>query len=520
MPVHDAIVVLDFGGQYTTLIARRIRELNVYSEIRPFDVPAEEAVTIGPDFRVRGIVLSGGPASVYVRDALKCDPRIFELGLPILGICYGHQLIAHMLGGEVKPGAEREYGKAILKVDDRQDLLADLADEEIVWMSHWDQVVSLPPGFEAIAHTDACPIAAYRSRKRRIFGVQFHPEVEHTEHGLEVLRNFAYDICECEPTWTAASFVEETVAKIQEEVGDGRVLMAVSGGVDSTVAAALIHRAVGDRLHCIFVDNGLLRMGEAEEVVGVFEKLGFEHFYFVDAGEIFLSRLKGIADPEEKRRVIAFAFVEVLEEKARELERRYGRIEFLGQGTTYPDRIESAATSLVSAKIKSHHNVILMERLKLKPIEPIACLFKDEVRRVGRELGLPEHVIKRHPFPGPALAVRILGEITKEKLEIIRQADRIIEEEVRRAGLYDRLWQAFAVLLPVKSVGIMGDFRTYEQVIAVRAVTSSDAMTADWAKLPYDVLERIASRIVNEVRGVNRVVYDVTSKPPATIEWE
>jgi len=518
---RDTIVVLDFGGQYTHLISRRVRELGVYSEILSYDTPLAELEKVPG---VRGIIFSGGPSSVYDEDSPRVSREFFswcrEKRLPVLGICYGHQLIIHVLGGGVKRLDRREYGKTVLYVENKEDLFKGLGDREIVWMSHGDQVVELPEGFEKIGHTDNCPIAAYRNTESGIYGVQFHIEVRHTERGMEILENFVRGICGCSPTWRMEDWIEETVRGIRERVGDGRVIMAVSGGVDSTVAAVLLHRAVGKNLHCVFVDNGLLRKNEAEEVIRRFKQHGFEHFHFVDAGETFLSRLKGVTDPEEKRRIIADTFIRIFETKARELEKTYGKIEYLGQGTIYPDRVESAATSKASAKIKSHHNVTLPEGMTLKLVEPLASLYKDEVRKVGKMLGLGDDVVWRQPFPGPSLAVRIIGEVTREKLRILREADAIVQEEIQKSDFRKRLWQSFAVLLPVKTVGVMGDARTYENVIAIRAVESEDAMTANFAKLDWDLLERIASRIVNEVEGVNRVVYDITNKPPSTVEWE
>lgn len=520
--MHDTIAILDFGGQYTHLISRRVRELGVYSEIFPFYVSLSEL----EGGRVRGIILSGGPRSVYEEGSPKVGREFFEWcgerGIPVLGICYGHQLIAHVFGGEIERGERREYGRTLLYVECEDELFRGLDVVETVWMSHGDNVVRLPEGFKVLGRTEGTPVAAYANPEKKVFGVQFHPEVAHTSKGLKILENFVLGVCGCKPTWVVESWVDEAVREVREKVKEGgNIIMAVSGGVDSTVAATIIHLAAGDRLHCVFVDNGLLRKGEAEDVVRTFrEKMKFKNFHVVDAGDLFLERLRGVTDPEEKRRVIAHTFIEVFERKARELEEEYGEFRFLGQGTIYPDRVESAATSQAAARIKSHHNVTLPERMRLKLVEPLANLYKDEVRRLGEKLGIPREILWRHPFPGPSLAVRVLGEVTREKLEIVREADSIVEEEIRRAGVYERLWQAFAVLLPVKAVGVMGDARTYEYVVAVRAVESLDAMTANFAKLDWSLLERIASRIVNEVKGVNRVVYDVTNKPPATIEWE
>jgi GMP synthase (glutamine-hydrolysing) len=518
---RDTIVILDFGGQYTHLISRRVRELGVYSEIQAYNASLDELEKI-PE--IRGVIFSGGPNSVYEEDSPLVSKEFFsrckKRGIPILGICYGHQLTPYILGGSVKRLNRREYGKTILYVENKEDIFQGLEDTEIVWMSHGDQVLELPPIFEKIGHTDNCPIAAYRNLKDKIYGVQFHIEVRHTEKGNAILENFVKEICESKPSWGMEDWIEETVQNIRESISGAKVIMAVSGGVDSTVSAVLLHKAVGKNLHCVFVDNGLLRKNEAEEVITGFKRLNLEHIHFVDAGETFLSKLKGVADPEEKRKIIADTFIRIFEKKARELEKTYGKIEYLGQGTIYPDRVESAATSKTTAKIKSHHNVTLPEGMTFKLVEPLASLYKDEVRKVGKMLGLSEDVIWRQPFPGPSLAVRIIGEVTEEKLSILREADAIIQEEIQKSDFRNRLWQSFAVLLPVKSVGVMGDARTYENVIAVRAVESEDAMTANFAKLDWDILERIASRIVNEVKGINRVVYDITNKPPSTVEWE
>lgn len=517
----ETIIVLDFGGQYTHLIARRIRELGVYSEIKSYDTPLEELEKISG---VKGIVFSGGPNSVYEKNSPLVSKEFFswckERKIPILGICYGHQLIPYILGGAVKRLERREYGKTVLHVENREDIFQGLEDTEIVWMSHGDQVLELPPGFEKIGHTDNCPIAAYRNSTDKIYGVQFHIEVRHTEKGNKILENFLKIICGSEATWGMKNWIEETTNNIRKKVGASRVIMAVSGGVDSTVAAILLHKAVGKNLHCVFVDNGLLRKNEAQEVINGFKQLNLEHIHFVDAGEKFLKGLKGVTDPEKKRRVIADTFIRIFEKKAKELEKIHGKFEYLGQGTIYPDRVESAATGKTTAKIKSHHNVTLPEGMTLKLVEPLASLYKDEVRKVGKMLGLGDDVIWRQPFPGPSLAVRIIGEVTEEKLSILREADAIIQEEIQKSDFKNSIWQSFAVLLPVKSVGVMGDARTYENVIAVRAVESEDAMTANFAKIDWDILERIASRIVNEVRGINRVVYDITNKPPSTVEWE
>ncbi len=505
------VIVLDFGAQYAQLIARRIREARVYSLILPYDTPVAQLLAHRP----QGIVLSGGPASVYAPGAPRVDPALFAAGIPILGICYGMQLMAHLLGGRTAAADQREYGRTRLFVDDGADLFAGLEPRLICWMSHGDSVVALPPGFVVLAHTDRSPIAAMADRTRRLYGLQFHPEVSHTPWGVEVLRNFLYGVCRCEPTWTMASFVDRAVSAIRAQVGDGRALCALSGGVDSATAAALVHRAIGDQLTCVFVDHGLLRKGEAEQVLATFRDTFQIPLVHVDARDRFLARLRGVADPEQKRRIIGEEFVRVFEEQAA----RLGRIDFLVQGTLYPDVIESGTRT--AARIKTHHNVGgLPERMAFRLVEPFRDLFKDEVREVARQLGLPDRMVMRHPFPGPGLAIRVLGEVTAEKLALLREADAIILDELREAGLTGQLWQAFGVLLPVYTVGVMGDARTYGQVVVVRAVTSEDGMTADWARLPDEVLEAIASRITREVPGITRVVYDLTSKPPATIEWE
>jgi len=512
----DRILILDFGSQYTQLIARRIREAHVYCEIHPGTMPADAIRAFAP----KGIVLSGGPASVFAEDAPLPDPVVFALGVPVLGICYGMQLITKMLGGEVAPAAEREYGRAFLElVGGGGSLFAPLAGEGHieVWMSHGDRIVRPPAGFATVARTENAPHAAIADERRRIYGVQFHPEVAHTPDGAALLAHFARAICNCSGDWTMGSFIERACRRIRDEVGDRRAICALSGGVDSTVAAVLVHRAIGNQLCCVFVDNGLLRLGEAERVREVFEGEFRIPLRFVDARRRFLDALSGIVDPEAKRKTIGRVFIEVFEEEAK----RLGNVDFLVQGTLYPDVIESVSVKGKSEVIKSHHNVGgLPERMQLRLIEPLRELFKDEVRELGRELGIPEEIVLRQPFPGPGLAIRCLGEVSEEKLAILRRADAILLEEIKAAGLYRRLWQSFAVLLPVKSVGVMGDRRTYEQCIAIRAVESSDGMTADFAHLPHELLGRIANRIINEVAGVNRVVYDITSKPPGTIEWE
>ena len=509
---HQTVIVLDFGSQYTQLIARRLRELSVYSEIVPHSMPAAEIAGRHP----MGIILSGGPRSVSEPGAPRIDTAIFGLGVPVLGICYGMQLLTDVLGGTVEPADQREYGHAVVSPFSNCRLFEGLPSSIRVWASHGDFVAAAPPGFELTATSANAPVAGMQHIGRRIYGILFHPEVVHTEHGVDILRNFAFNICGCRGDWTMRGFVDESVARIRAAVGDGRVLCGLSGGVDSTVAAMLIHKAVGPRLTCVFVDNGLLRMSEAQQVRTRFERLGL-NLEFVDATEIFLTRLEGVSDPETKRKIIGGTFIDVFETRAAEL----GQFDYLAQGTLYPDVIESVSVKGPSATIKSHHNVGgLPERMRFKLIEPLRELFKDEVREVGAVLGLDDEFVWRQPFPGPGLAVRVLGPLTREKLELCRRADAIIAEEIRAAGWYRKLWQSFAVLLPVQSVGVMGDERTYEFTVAIRAVESRDGMTADWARLPHDLLATMSSRIVNEVRGINRVVLDISSKPPATIEWE
>ncbi len=509
----DKVLILDFGSQYTQLIARRVRELRVYSEIHPYSMPIAEIRA----FRPTALILSGSPASIYQSDAPKPDPAILDLGVPMLGICYGLCVLTAFSGGLVARAARREYGPAELAVDRGEDLFAGLGSSLDVWMSHGDQVTQLPGVWEVLAHTDNSPHAAFRHRERPFFAVQFHPEVVHTPHGKEILANFVFRIAGCRPTWTMRSFVESSVARIRAHVGEGCALCALSGGVDSSVAALLAHQAIGDRLTSVFVDNGLLRLNEAAQVVETFgTHLGL-NLIAVDAADRFLTRLADVTDPERKRKIIGEEFIRVFEAEARTL----GRLDFLVQGTLYPDVIESVSVKGPSVTIKTHHNVGgLPEKMGFQLVEPLRELFKDEVREVGRELGLPDTILWRQPFPGPGLAVRCIGEITRERLDLLRKADAIVDNEIRKAGLYEQIWQSFAVLLPVRTVGVMGDERTYEHVIALRAVHSQDGMTADWVRLPYEVLATISSRIANEVKGVNRVVYDVSSKPPSTIEWE
>lgn len=508
---HECVAVIDFGAQYSQLIARRIREAGVYSEIVPHTISAQELMNLRPV----GVVLSGGPASVYESGSPKLDSKILSLGIPILGICYGMQLMAHMLGGVVEPRAKREYGKTELEVLDSDDLFCGIESKFIAWMSHRDSVLTLPGNFKITARTRNTPIAAISNRDSRLYGVQFHPEVAHTTRGKQVIENFLYQICKCQGDWTMQSFIQETTDNIREQVGDGAVLCALSGGVDSACTAMLVHRAVKDQLTCIFVNNGLLRKGEPQLVKETFGNQFKMRLVCVDAENRFLERLVGVEDPEVKRNIIGEEFVRIFEQEAA----KFNNAKFLAQGTIYPDVVESGIGC--AAKIKSHHNVGgLPENMKLDLVEPLRQLFKDEVRLVCKELGLPDEITWRHPFPGPGLAVRVVGNITKERLEILREADLIIQEEIKAAGLYGDLWQVFGVLLPVQSVGVMGDQRTYANPVVLRAVTSNDAMTADWARLPYDVLERISNRIINEVHGVNRVLFDISSKPPATIEWE
>jgi GMP synthase (glutamine-hydrolysing) len=515
IPAKQVILILDFGSQYTQLIARRVREQNVYSEIHPFNLPLERIRALKP----AGIVLSGGPSSVYDDGAPRISAEIFDLGVPILGICYGVQLSSLLLGGKVVPATHREYGRATVHLESASELFHGFSTGEdlAVWMSHGDRVESLPDGFRCVGTSPNCPFAAVEAVGRKFWGVQFHPEVAHTPRGMEILGNFLFRICKCQPSWTMANFVDEAVATVKQQAPSGRVICGLSGGVDSSVAASLVQRAVGDRLTCIFVDNGLLRAREATQVEALFRGAFKMNLVVVDAAERFLSKLAGVDDPEQKRKIIGREFITVFDEEATKL----GGADYLVQGTLYPDVIESVSHKGPSATIKSHHNVGgLPEKMKLKLIEPLRELFKDEVRALGAECGLPHDMLWRQPFPGPGLAVRVLGPVSKAACDILRAADVIIDEEIRAAGLYESIWQSFGVLLPVRTVGVMGDERTYANVLAIRAVHSRDGMTADWVPLPHDLLATISSRIVNEVRGINRVVYDISSKPPATIEWE
>ncbi|MBA2325882.1 MAG: glutamine-hydrolyzing GMP synthase [Actinobacteria bacterium] len=508
----DTVLVVDFGAQYAQLIARRVREANVYSEIVPRTMPVAEMLARRP----KGIILSGGPASVHVDDAPSIDPAIYDSGVPVLGICYGAQLVAQQLGGEVRRTGSGEYGRTPLELSGSASLLfGDLPREQQVWMSHGDSIVAAPSGFAVTATTPGTPVAALEDRDRAVFGVQFHPEVVHTERGQELLKAFLFDVCACRPSWTKVSIIEQAVSEVRAAVGSERVLCGLSGGVDSAVAAALVHKAVGDQLTCVFVDTGLMRLGEAEQVEETFRRQFHVDLVHVKAADRFLDALDDVVDPERKRKAIGETFIRVFEEVARD----HSDARFLVQGTLYPDIIESGTAD--AATIKSHHNVGgLPEEMDFELVEPLRNLFKDEVRAIGAELGLPEEIVWRQPFPGPGLAVRIVGTITPERLDVLRRADAIVVEEIKRAGLYREVWQSFAVLPAVRTVGVMGDDRTYEYPIVIRAVTSDDAMTADWVRLPYEVLERISSRLINEVPGVNRVAYDVTSKPPGTIEWE
>ncbi len=511
----QTILVLDFGSQTTQLIARRVREAQVYCIIHPYNISIEDIEAISP----KGIILSGGPSSVYDPDAPHVPRELFDLDIPILGICYGMQLTTFLLGGRVQKSEQREYGHAKLIIDEPDELFFGLAERAIrhqVWMSHGDRVEELPPGFKVIAHSESCPVAAMAHETKPIYGVQFHPEVVHTEIGRDVIANFLFRVCHCSPEWNMHSFVASTVQEIKAKAGDRKVICALSGGVDSTVTALLINRAIGHNLTCIFVNNGLLRKNEAQVVLAFLKQFDL-NVHFVDAEERFLSKLKGVEDPEKKRKIIGREFIKVFEEEASKI----GHVDFLAQGTLYPDVIESVSFKGPSATIKSHHNVGgLPEVMRLELIEPLRELFKDEVRKVAEELGMPYELVNRHPFPGPGLAIRVLGEVTKLRLAILREADAIVLEEMKTSNWYWKVWQAFAVLLPIRTVGVMGDERTYDHVVAIRVVDSLDAMTADWSRLPYDLLGRMSNRIINEVKGVNRVCYDISSKPPATIEWE
>jgi len=511
---NSGIVVIDFGAQYAHLITRRVRELGVYSEIVPYDVSVKKILSLKP----KGIILSGGPSSVYNKGAPKIDKKILNLGIPVLGICYGQQLIGYLLKGNVIPNKLKEYGRQIISVKNKNNLLQGLNNKEQVWMSHGDLVKDLPKGFMALASTKTCKNAAVGNPDKNIYGVQFHPEVVHTTNGMKILRNFVFKICNSERNFNIGDLPKKMINEIKETVGKNGVLMGISGGVDSTVAGTLIDKAIGKRFHGVFIDHGLIRRNELEEVKGRYKKLGLNVDY-VDASKLFLRRLKGVKDPEKKRKIIGHTFIKVFEAEAKKIARKY-KIKFLAQGTIYPDRIESAQPSKKASKIKSHHNLTLPKKMKLKILEPLRDLYKDEVRKVGAKMGLPDEDLWRHPFPGPGLAIRILGEIDEDKLRILKEADYIYISELKKNNLYYKIWQAFAALIPVKTVGVMGDSRTYEYIISLRAVTSKDAMTADWAKIPNEVLEKISIRIVNEVKGVNRVLYDITSKPPGTIEYE
>lgn len=517
---RQTIVILDFGSQYSELIARRIRETQVYSEVISYRTTAAQLAVINP----KGIILSGGPSSVYDERAPHCDPEIWNLGIPILGVCYGMQLMVKQLGGTVERAKLAEYGKASIFIDDPTDLLTNVEENSTMWMSHGDSCTELPEGFEILAHTENTHCAAIAHHEKQLYGVQFHPEVVHSTCGIALIRNFVYHICRCEPTWTTAAFVEESVREIRARVGDKRVLLALSGGVDSSTLAFLLHRAIGDQLTCMFIDQGFMRKHEPERLVKLFREQFHIPVEYVNARDRFLAQVAGVTDPEIKRKRIGHEFISVFEEESK----RLGPFDYLAQGTLYPDVIESADTNVdpqsgerVAVKIKSHHNVGgLPKDLRFKLIEPLRKLFKDEVRKVGKSIGLPEEIVNRQPFPGPGLAIRIIGEVTAERLNILRDADLIVRQEINRQGFYNELWQAFAVLLPIRSVGVMGDQRTYAHPIVLRFIKSEDGMTADWARVPYDLLELISNRIVNEVKGVNRVVYDITSKPPGTIEWE
>ena len=514
--LFDKILILDFGSQYTQLIARRVRECQIYSEIHPFDISVEKVKSLSP----KGIIFSGGPASVYEKQAPHCDPGLLNMGIPVLGICYGMQLVAQLMGGEVTHSKRREYGKAKLTLDRGGELFKGMGNKGsqwVVWMSHGDHIKTLPQGFHSLAHSKNTPFAAMEDPQKKIYGLQYHPEVVHTQRGLDLIKNFLFSICKCSNLWTMESFLKQTRRDLKKRIGSGNVICALSGGVDSTVVALLLYKAIGDRLRCIFVNNGLLRKNEASQVVNLF-RYHFEiPLIYVNAEKPFLKKLEGVIDPEDKRKRIGKEFISVFEKESKKI----GRVKYLAQGTLYPDVIESLSSKGPSATIKSHHNVGgLPEKMKLKLIEPLRELFKDEVRQLGKVLGLPDEIIRRQPFPGPGLAIRIIGDVDKERLRILRDADAIVIREMERHNFLDRVWQSFAVLLPVKTVGVMGDERTYENVIALRVVGSQDGMTADWSRLPYRILEHLSNRIINEVKGVNRVVYDISSKPPSTIEWE